>query len=191
MDTKTVLKIFGDAFVRSLVVMFAILIVGFAAFFAIKINTDKKSEKVASTEAQTTEAVTTEAVTTTEEITTEEVTTEEMTTEAVIEEIPSTDQKILVLNSTGVAGLAKAWMNKLTGAGMADVSTGNYVAGKEETTKIFVAEEGMGNDLLQYFVDAEIIVGGVDATTYNTTGGAAASDVKIFIVIGSKDSTVQ
>lgn len=210
MDKKTILRVFGEAFLRSLIVLMAILIIGFAVFFFIRINSDQSQtvenpvsqetaggdgdmqmamegdadiEEPDTTEEPTTEEPTTEEPTT-EEITTEELTTEEPTTEELV--ISSTDKKILVLNSTRISGLAKAWMNKLSGAGFTNMATGNYSASHEAQTRIYVAEEGMGQDLVGYFTDATVQVGalstGIDVST---------SGVEIFIVIGSNDTTVQ
>lgn len=198
MDKKTVLRVFGEAFLRSMIVLMAIVIIGFAAFFVIKVNTDKKElakqekpaqepstysddELQAMLEKENANDVT-EA--TTEEVTTEEVTTEEATTEQ--PDIPSTDKSILVLNSTKVSGLAKAWMNKLTGSGFANVKTGNYTLSHDAQTKIYVAQEGMGNDLVGFFSGATIEVGSLDSGIDVSTSG-----VEIFIVIGSNDTTVQ
>lgn len=193
MDKKTVLRVFGEAFLRSMVVLMAIVIIGFSAFFIIKVTTDKKQMA----ENSTTEAGSTysddelqamlekeNANDTSQEPTTEEPTTEEVTTEE--PDIPSTDKKILVLNSTGVSGLAKAWMNKLSGAGFTDVATGNYSLGKEAQTRIYVAQEGMGKDLAEYFTDAVIEVGSLSSGIDVSTDG-----VDVFIVIGSNDTTVQ
>lgn len=193
MDRKTILRVFGEAFLRSMVVLMAIVIIGFSAFFIIKVANDKKQLA----DNPTTEAGSTysddelqamlekeNANDTSEDSTTEEPTTEEPTTEE--PDIPSTDKKILVLNSTGVAGLAKSWMNKLSGAGFTDIATGNYSLGRETQTKIYVAEEGMGKDLAEYFTDAAIEVGSLSSGIDVSTEG-----VDIFIVIGSNDTTVQ
>lgn len=199
MDKKTMLRVFGEAFLRSLVVLMAIVIIGFAAFFVIKVNSDK--EKLAEAEVGTTEysedelhamlekenANDTEE-TTTEEVTTEEVTTEEPTTE--VQKIPSTDKNILILNSTNVSGLAAAWRNKINGAGFANTAVGNYNTGNETQTKIYVTEEGMGEDLLEYFNGATIVVGSIESSQYVIKSGSL-STIDIFIVIGSNDSTVQ
>lgn len=196
MDRKTMLRIFGDAFLRSMVVLMAVLIVGFAAFFLIKVASDRSQLADNTVEQESTysddelQAMLAEenaedtSEETTQEQVTEEVTTEEITTET--PDIPSTDKKILVLNSTGIAGLAKSWMNKLQSAGFADVTTGNYSLGKETQTIIYVAEEGMGNDLSAYFNDPVIQVGSVDSGI-----DVSAEGVQIFIVIGSNDSSVQ
>lgn len=201
MDKKTMLKIFGEAFLRSMVVLMAVAIVGFGAFFLIKVNTDSKQQaEVPSTEQAPTyssseleamleeeNANDTEA-TTTEEVTTEEVTTEEPTTEA--PDIPSTDKNILVLNGTRISGLAGSWQSKLIGAGFPNIAIGNSNLVREDQTRIYVAEEGMGNDLVQYFSDAVIIVGSLTAGDYQITRGSMAQ-VDIFIVIGNNDTTVQ
>lgn len=200
MDKKTILRVFGEAFLRSMVVLMAVAIIGFSAFFIIKVNSDKKklaenpTTEVASTysdeelqarlEAEDAAAAA-EAEAEAEE---EELTTEEITEEATTEEpdISSKDKSVLVLNSTGVAGLAKAWMTKLTGEGFAKVATGNYSLSRDAQTKIYVSEEGMGKDLAAYFKDPIIEVGtlssGIDVST---TG------VEVFIVLGSNDTTVQ
>lgn len=193
MDKKTVLRVFGEAFLRSMVVLMAIVIIGFSAFFIIKVTTDKKQMAGNST----TESGSTysddelqamlekeNANDTSHDSTTEETTTEEVTTEE--PDIPSTDKKILVLNSTGVSGLAKKWMDKLSGEGFSDVATGNYSLGKEAQTKIYVAKERMGKDLAEYFTDAVIEVGSLDSGIDVSTDG-----VEIFIVLGSNDTTVQ
>lgn len=206
MDRKTMLKIFGEAFLRSMVVLMAVAIVGFGAFFLIKVNTDSKQQADNPTTEQTstyssseleamlelenandTEATTTEEVTT-EEVTTEEPTTEEPTTEA--PDIPSTDKNIMVLNGTGITGLAGKWKNKLNGAGFSSVATGDSYLGKEAQTRIYVTEEGMGKDLSQYFTDAVITIGSLGTSDYRLRTGSM-STVDIFIVIGSNDTTVQ
>lgn len=195
MDKKTMLKIFGEAFLRSFVVLMAIVIVGFAAFFIINVKSNDKNKQVAQTTQENTTAseITTEEVTT-EEVTTEEVTTEEPTTEEVTTEepdIPSTDKKIMLLNSTNVAGLAKGWSAKLNGAGFAQTITGNFTAGAYTQTKIYVPEEGMGKDLVTHFKDAVLEVGKPSAGTYSPSSGMSEEGVSIYIVIGNNDSTVQ
>ena len=206
MDKKTMLKIFGEAFLRSMIVLMAVAIVGFGAFFLIKVTTDGKQqaenptteqpstyssseleamlemENANDTEATTTEEPTTEATTT------EEPTTEEPTTEA--PDIPSTDKKIMVLNGTRVSGLAGGWQNKLNGGGFSVTAIGNSNLSRENQTRIYVTEEGMGNDLIEYFTDAVIIVGSLSTGDYQLTKGSA-NEVEIFVVIGNNDTSIQ
>lgn len=204
MDRKAMMKVFGGAFLRSLIVLVAIAILGFSVFFIIKVNKDKK-DMVDDTEVENTEYTPEELAAMveqdnalngdgavseedTEEVTTEEVTTEESTTE--VQSIPSTDKNILILNSTSTSGLAGSWSSKLSGAGFANVAVGNYSASSEATTKIYVAEEGMGEDLVSYFNGASIVVGTVDSSAYTVTGGSM-DHYDIYIVIGNSDTSVQ
>lgn len=201
MDKKTILRVFGEAFLRSMIVLMAIAIIGFAAFFLVRVNSDKKKQtEVASTEQSSTysadqlqamleEENANDLTSTTEDATTEDVTTEDVTTE--VPDIPSTDKNIMILNSTKVSGLAKSWANKLSNAGFSKVGIGDYGQSSETQTQIYVSEEGMGKDLAKYFSDAVVSVDSLDAGNYTVRGGASMDHVDIFIVIGTNDTTVQ
>jgi cytoskeletal protein RodZ len=198
MDKKTILKVFGEAFLRSMVVLMAVAIVGFGAFFLIRVNTDRKQAENTTTEQGSSHSADELQAMLDEEnakdtSATEEETTEEITTEATTEtpDIPSTDKNIMVLNSTSKAGLANSWKNKLSSEGFANVGIGNYSLSTETQTKIYVSEEGMGNDLAEYFTDAVVSVGTLDSGNYSVQGGASMDQIDIFIVIGSNDTTVQ
>lgn len=204
MDRKAMMKVFGGAFLRSLIVLVAIAILGFGVFFIVKVNTDKK-DMVEDTGVENTEytpdelaamvaednainsdgAVSEES---TEATTTEEVTTQEVTTE--VQNIPSNDKNIIVLNSTSTSGLAGSWSSKLGSEGFSNIAVGNYSASTETTTTIYVAEEGMGADLVSYFNGATIVVGTIDTSAYSVTGGSM-DHYDIYIVIGNNDTTVQ
>lgn len=200
MDKKTILRVFGEAFLRSMIVLMAIAIVGFGAFFLIRVNTDKKkhaemltTEEVSTQSAEELQAMldkenANDTAEDTEEATTE-ATTEEVATEA--PDIPSTDKNIMILNSTKVAGLASSWRNKLSGAGFAHVGIGDYSQSTETQTQIYVSEEGMGKDLAEYFTDAVISVKSMDSGSYTVRGGDSMDHVDIFIIIGSNDTTVR
>ena len=198
MDKKTILKVFGEAFLRSMVVLMAVAIVGFGAFFLIRVNTDRKQAENTTTEQGSSHSADELQAMLDEEnakdtSATEEETTEEITTEATTEtpDIPSTDKNIMVLNSTSKAGLANSWKNKLSSEGFANVGIGNYSLSTETQTKLYVSEEGMGNDLAEYFTDAVVSVGTLDSGNYSVQGGASMDQIDIFIVIGSNDTTVQ
>ena len=200
MDKKTMLRVFGEAFLRSMVVLMAIAIIGFATFFVVKVNSDKKVLAENEKKSETTEysedelhaMLEKENANDADKGTTEEVTAEDVTTEATteVEKIPSTDKNILILNSTNVSGLASAWRDKISGAGFGNTAIGNYNSGAETQTKIYVKQEGMGEDLLQYFSDAVIVVGELDSSQYAIKSGSI-STVDICIVIGSNDTTVR
>lgn len=191
MDKKTILRVFGDAFLRSMVVLMAILILGFTVFFIVRVVSDKKQaadmEETGSTysDEELEEMLNKENAKDKPIVDEEEEETEEEVTEEV-QEISSKDSKILVLNSTGVAGLAKRWMDRLKGEGFSDVQTGNYSTASGEQTKIYVPEEGMGKDLAEQFEDAVIEVGSLSSGIDVSTDG-----VEIFIILGNKDTDIE
>lgn len=202
MDKKTILKVFGEAFLRSMVVLMAIVILGFSVFFIIKVRSDKKQlAKIKTTEQGSTysddelQAMLDKenAGDTKEDATTEETTTEEVTTqEATVEEIPSTDKKIVVLNSTNTTGLAGKWQSKLSSNGFSNVGAGNYSAGAETQTKIYVKEDGMGQDLVSFFSNATVEIGKPDTSVCSVTkGNITLNDADIIIVVGNSDTSVQ
>ena len=80
---------------------------------------------------------------------------------------------IEILNSTQINGLASSMQEKLVEKGFNIAGIGNYSGDTLEHTKIIVKEQGMGEDLLAYFKNAEIEV------------GELSQNVDIRIIIGS------
>lgn len=70
---------------------------------------------------------------------------------------------IIILNSTGTTGVAAGWSTTLTEKGYHVVEVGNYSTTLTDT-QIVVKEEGQGEELLDYFRNAEIVVGDVPDT---------------------------
>lgn len=90
----------------------------------------------------------------------------------------SKEYAIELYNAAYVAGLAGEWEAYLEEEGFNISLVDSYQEeGPISTTRIVVAEEGMGEDLLQYFPDAEIETGNID------TGG----DIQIYIGTDSTD----
>lgn len=89
--------------------------------------------------------------------------------------VSSVGLAVEILNSTKVNGLASAFQNKLAEQGINVIRIGNYSGETLEKTKIIVKEEGYGEDLLDYFKDAQIQV------------GELGNDIEIRIIIGQKD----
>ena len=98
----------------------------------------------------------------------------------------SREYSIELYNSAYVAGLAGEWESYLEAEGYTISLVDSYQdEGPLSTTRIVVTEEGMGEDLLTYFPDADIEVGEID------TGG----DIQVYIGtdstdVGGGDSTV-
>ncbi|HAL03186.1 MAG TPA: hypothetical protein DCP07_07475 [Lachnospiraceae bacterium] len=89
----------------------------------------------------------------------------------------SIDKKIVILNATGVSGVAAETKSVMTDDGYLVGEIGDYTGNEAvENTRIIVREEGIGEDLLVYFSDAKIEV------------GTPEGDYDIEIVIGTNDA---
>lgn len=89
----------------------------------------------------------------------------------------SKDLSIELFNAAYVEGIAGRWEGYLTSEGYSISMLSNYNDGPLSQTRIIVTEEGMGEDLLKYFPDAEISVENID------TGG----DIRVYIGTDSTD----
>lgn len=188
MSKNTVLRIFGEAFLRAIVIILGVAIIAFGGFFLYKVitggsGTDDTTEATLSDEElrqQYEQSLATEegdSAATTEEAT--EATTEEAT----VEEISGKGYKILVLNSTNTKGLARSWADTYKADGFATVDTGNYSGGALTNSKVIVSTEGMGNDVAGYLSGATVEVGSAPSGVDVSTDG-----YDIFVIIGTADN---
>jgi hypothetical protein len=92
------------------------------------------------------------------------------------ETLSSKDFDIIVLNATGVSGVAANTEARLEEDGLHVGEVGDYTGGTLTQTKIVVKEDGMGEDLKEYFTDAVIET------------GSPAKDYDIEIDVGTNDS---
>lgn len=76
-----------------------------------------------------------------------------------VEAISSVGKTISLLNGSKITGLAAEYSNKLRNEGYPVSEVGNYTGEVLQNTKIVVSEQGMGQDLLPLFKDAQIEVG--------------------------------
>lgn len=73
--------------------------------------------------------------------------------------ISSADKTIVVLNGGYKSGLAGIFRDRLTEAGFNVTGVADFDGYKSDTTKIYVDNEGEGQDLQQYFTESVIIAG--------------------------------
>jgi hypothetical protein len=174
---KKAWKLFGEVFLKSIIVILGIAIVVFAIYFMIQVfgGGSKKKDTEESTGIST-EDLNSEDMNS-DDLNTDEPESEDTVSEepATVEPISSVGHTIEVLNSTDTAGVAAGWQETLNAAGFNVSQIGNYEADTLTNTKIVVTEDGMGQDLLQYFTNATIEVGTID------------SGVDIQIIIGTAD----
>lgn len=173
---KKMLKLFGEAFLKTLIVILGIAIVVFAIYFMIQLfGGGSKTEKNSTEDmAISTSDINEDNVSSdTTDNTASEATTEEPTT---AEPISSVGHKIEILNSTDVAGVAAKWQGTLQSAGFTVDTIGNYETETLTSTRIIVSEEGMGQDLVSYFQNASVEVGTI------------SSGAEIQIIVGTEDA---
>lgn len=88
----------------------------------------------------------------------------------------SKDLKIYVSNGSQIAGLAASTQKKLKDAGYNVPEVGNYTGKTLTTTKIIVSKKGQGEDLKEYFNNAQVTVGSV------------SKGYDIEIILGTRDA---
>lgn len=170
---KKMLKVFGEAFLKTLIVILGVAIVVFAIYFLIQVFGGGKNKKPSTEDFEiSTDDINSGDVV---EPSSDEVepTSEEVTT---AEPISSVGHSIEVLNSTDTAGVAAGWKEKLTGEGFTVSDIGNYETETLTSTKIIVTQDGMGQDLVGYFRNATVEVGTI------------SSGAEIQIIVGTEDA---
>lgn len=192
-------RLFGEAFLRTLVIVLGLTIVFFAGFFLIKIatgggNTNNQS-KVENTmdEDQLQKQLDAENATA-EGNSGSPDSTSDVSTEGGDAQTPAADSKalkIVVLNSTGTKGLAGAWVEKLKGEGYTNIYAGNYKVGQLAASKIIAVAEGTGTDLVSYFSGAALETGNLTSGFNLSDSTIATTDIDLFIIIGTDDDIVQ
>lgn len=193
------LRLFGEAFLRTLVIVLGLTIVFFAGFFLIRVatgggNTNNQSKVENTMDEEQLQ----------KQLDAENATADgadeagdgaaEVSTEGSDVQAPAADSKalkIVVLNSTGTKGLAGAWVEKLKAEGYTNIYAGNYKVGQLAASKILAAAEGTGTDLVSYFNGAAIETGGLTSGFNLSDSAIPTDDIDLFIIIGTDDDIVQ
>lgn len=100
------------------------------------------------------------------------------TSNSLNETISSKDKNIEILNGSAVSGLAGRMQETLESNGFNVKSIGTYKGTRQQQTVIIVKEDGMGEDLKQFFNDCKIEV--------NKSDLSDGTDIKIITGIGEK-----
>lgn len=176
MKKQSAAGLFFSMFLRAAVIILGIAIL---AFGAVIIVTAARQDK--SSEEQTTvgDSVLTEADGRDDLI--YNTTAESSDSESQTEVTASYDKNILVLNSTGIAGIAGGWCTTLNEAGYGNTVAADYTT-TLETTRIVSRQEGVGEDLVSFFNGASYEVGEVTEGSMEDT-----SNYDIVIIIGTND----
>ena len=201
--SKKALRLFKEAFLRTLVIVLGITIVFFAGFFIVKLatgggNRNDQSKNTATLDEDALQKQLDEenatADGTTDQNTAEPATgdaaTSETGTDTTAAVTDSKALKIAVLNSTGVKGLAAAWVEKLKAAGYTNVYAGNYKVGQLNASKIIAVKDGTGSDLVSNFKAATLETGSLTSGFNMQDSTVSATDIDLFVIIGTDDDIV-
>lgn len=189
MKKQSVTGLFFSMFLRTTVIILGICIVVFGVVLLTKLFKGDKNGK--DTPTTVSSNILTEAEAHDDLIyNTTEATEETSDTESDAESdeatptytTTSTEKNILVLNSTDVSGLAGRWCATLNENGYNNTFASDYFTSLE-TTKIISKQEGVGEDLLQFFEGATYEVGDLDGGSSEPT-----DDYDIIIIVGTSHS---
>ncbi len=179
MKKQSVVGLFFSMFLRAAVVILGIAIIVFGVVILVKVVKNEDAENTPGTTVS--DNILTEADGRDDLLynTTAESTDDGQTTEQVV---TSYDKNILVLNSTGIAGVAGGWCTKLNEAGYNNTMAADYTT-TIETTRIVSKVDGVGLDLVGFFNGATYEVGEVTEGSMEDT-----TNYDIVIIIGTSDS---
>lgn len=125
----------------------------------------------------------------------EEDSSEEDETEAASEtetetetEDESKDLRVLLLNGTGVGGVAGYWETQLEEDGYTDVIAASYEEEAAEETVIYASNRQQALPFQEYFTDSRIRIGSITEGILMSDGEEEPEDVDIYIVIGRTDA---
>lgn len=180
MKKQSVAGLFFSMFLRAAVVILGLAIVVFGVVILVKVV--KNDDAVDGPATTVGDNILTEVDGRDDFLynpTTETSDGDQATTEAVA---TSYDKNILVLNSTGIAGVAGGWCTRLNEAGYNNTMAADYTT-TIETTRIVSKVDGVGLDLVGFFDGATYEVGEVTEGSMEDT-----TNYDIVIIIGTKDS---
>lgn len=112
---------------------------------------------------------------------------EESETESESEEIQA-DLRILVLNGTGIEGVAGYWESQLEADGYEDVISASYAEQAEDETVIYTQERQLALPFQDYFTESRIRIGEITEGILMSDGEEEPEDVDIYIVVGNTDA---
>lgn len=98
------------------------------------------------------------------------------------------DMSILVLNGTGVPGVAGYWKSQLEEAGYSNVTPATYTQTVGENTVIYATTNREAELFKEQFPDAEVEIGAVDTGLEAAEGIPLPEECDVYIIIGRKDA---
>lgn len=98
------------------------------------------------------------------------------------------DMSVLVLNGTGVPGVAGYWKSQLEEAGYSNVTPATYTQTVGENTVIYATTNREAELFKEQFPNAEVEIGAVDTGLEEAEGIPLPEKCDVYIIIGKKDA---
>ena len=98
------------------------------------------------------------------------------------------DMSILVLNGTGIPGVAGYWKSQLEEAGYSNVTPATYTQTVGENTVIYATTNREAELFKEQFPNAEVEIGAVDTGLEAAEGIPLPEECDVYIIIGRKDA---
>lgn len=193
---KKILKLFLDTMLRAAVILLAIAIIVMLVLLAKTMNKNKTSDDTSTKEASS--IVTEEADPSDPTFNSDADASDadaDVASDAAAEDTQTdeTSAKVVVINASGVSGVAGTWQSTLTSAGYASVEVGNYLGETQSATTIYVSGSYSGTGLSSNFSNASIgQKSDLDSSLFNVLpdgSGATIDDFDIVVLVGTDNAS--
>jgi hypothetical protein len=182
---KKILKLFLDTMLRAAVIILAVAIVVMLVLLVTTNSKNKKSADASDTQQQT-DIVTEEEDPSDPTFGGEDVAQDDGTAaEDESSVADSTGASIVVINASGVSGVAASWQSTLSSKGYSQVEVGNYLGEQQSTTVVYGSDTYSGEDLLSNFQGASL---GSKADLDSSLFDVIIANYDIVVIVGLSDS---
>lgn len=182
---KKILKLFLDTMLRAAVIILALAIIVMLVLLAKTMN------KTSSTDSSDSTTESTGIVTEEEDPSDltfgsdEESDSDSSDAADETDSADATEAKIVVINASGVSGVAASWQTSLNSAGYSSVEVGNYLGEIRSGTTVYVSDGYDGQALAANFSSASTgSVSDLDSSLFDVTIG----NFDIVIVVGTDNA---
>lgn len=187
---KKVLKLFLDTMLRAAVIILAIAIIVMLVLLAKTVN--KNNDKETTTTKEASSIVTEEDDPSDPTFGGEEADVSDEADGAVTDETTeggdaadSTAANIVVINASGISGVAGSWQTALGSVGYSSVEVGNYLGDTQSTTTVYVSGSYSGSDIVSQFSNASVgQKSELDASLFDVT----IDNFDIVVLVGTDNS---
>jgi len=177
-------SLFLSVFLKAVVIILGVVILALAVTLATILIKNKSNKAAATEEAEVDESVFLPEEDDEASFTTPTDTTADTTADTPAAGDDVKNLKVIVLNASGMGGVAGTLAKKLSEDGFTNVTAANYLPGLLEKTTVCISDESQRDVMKAYYPNAEVKVGTLNAADTD----ADLTDAKIIVIIGVSDA---